>query len=367
MAVDKPVFCMHYSAMRTHWLALPLLLVVVLSGCADDSPTVDPANEEVADAETCDDVDLADAPSEPVLIRAAHGVAAEEPFWLMTEDPGVTEHQGSWYELERHQFRGIEDQLTAYQAGEVDASVVNPFALVRGTAAGALDVVPIITIMRDGESGHFSTMMLTLDDSDVRSLDDLVDHTVAINDTGSLPDFLTRAALADRGHDVERDVTYVIMPFPTQEDALREEQADVIIIPEPFYTLAHANGGLRDIADSGEITGFAFDLLVLGFDRAFVSENLGAVCAFRDDYGRSLEAYEADLEAARSTLAATDLIPIPEEIYQQTGDYARPTGGAVDIEGLTAFMEQAIELGILDEEHRIDPADLVWPGVTAGH
>lgn len=345
----------------TLFFALSLFLVA----CTDGQSGA-PSDEAGAD-QGCQSVDLASPPDEPTTIRIAHGVAAEEPFWLMTEHPEITEYQGQWYDIDRRQFRGGEEQLTAYQSGDVDATVVNPFQLTRGTATGALDLVPLVTIMRDGEPDAFSTTMLTLDDSGVESLEDLQGKTIVINDPGSLLEFLTRAALVEVGYDYEQDVTVVIAPFPAMEDALREGQADVAIVPEPFYTLAHSRGGIHDLADSNTLVGFGFDLLVMGFDRTFVEDNLGAVCAWREDYKSALAFYQENLEEARRILAATDLIPLPADVYLQTGDYARPDDGVVDSEGLRRFIERGIELGILSDEEQIEPQQLVIPGVSSGH
>ena len=183
-------------------------------------------------------VDLSSPPEEPTTIRVGHGRAAEEPFWLMTVMEDLTEYQGDWYDLELQPFRGTEERLQAYQAGDLDAVVVSPQAQIRGTAAGALDLVAVGTIMREAEPDAFSTSFLSLEGSGIESVEDLEGASIAVVDIGSQLDFLAKAGVRQGGFDPDTAAQYVVFPFPAQEEALRGGQVDVIGLPEPFYTLA---------------------------------------------------------------------------------------------------------------------------------
>lgn len=371
---------------------LVLVLAVMLAACGGDGDTEDPGatptedgdaatdpgtdgatptetatDGEQAGGEGCEGVDLASAPDEPVTVRIGHGVAAEEPFWLMTVDPSLTEHQGSWYEIDMQQFRGTEERLQAYQAGQLDAVVVSPQAQIRGTARGALDLYAIGTIMREAEPDAFSTSFMALEDSGISSLEDLQGKKIGIVDTGSHLDFLARLGVEQGGGDPDTGAEYIVFPFPAQEEALRGGQLDVAGLPEPFFSLAMANGGVQKIYDASDLTDFAYDLLTLSFDRQFVENNLGVVCAFAADYEAAMEEYRTNKDSSRSKLAASDFIPLPEDVYLQIGDYARPEGGVVDTEGMQQMLDLMIEQGILEEQDRVDPATLVLPGVSLGH
>lgn len=349
---------------RVRTTAVVCLAMLGTAACADDS---EDAGSEMAAADvSCDDVDYDNPPDAPVPIRIGHGVAAEEPFWLMAVRPDLTEHEGSWYELQMESFRATADRLVAYQAGELDAVVTTPNALITGEARASLDLYNIATVMREAEAGAFSTTFVALESSGITSTADLADTTIGIVDVGSHIDVLARVGVRDGGYDPATDAEYVVFPFPAQEDALREGQTEVASLPEPFYSLAHQNGGVVDVFDAADVLDFGFDLLTLSFDRSFVEENTEAVCAWRTDYERAMEFWRDENEEARMALAATDYIPLPEEAYLNIGDYARPQGGAVDIEGLTQFMETMIELDVLEEEDRVDPNVFVYQGVTAG-
>lgn len=349
---------------RVRTTAVVGLALLGTAACADEP---EGASSEATTADvSCDDIDYGNPPDAPVPIRIGHGVAAEEPLWLMAVQPELTENQGSWYELEMKPFRATADRLVAYQAGELDAVVATPNALITGEARESLDLYSIATVMREAEAGAFSTTFVTREGSGITSTADLADATIGIVDVGSHIDVLARVGVRDGGHDPATDAEYVVFPFPGQEDALREGTIQVASLPEPFYSLAHQNGGIVDVYSAADVLDFGFDLLTLGFDRSFVEENTEAVCAWQKDYERTMDYWRNDNEEARTTLAATDYVPLPEEAYLNIGDYARPEGGAVDIEGLTQFMETMIEFGVLEEEDRIDPNVFVYRGVTAG-
>lgn len=341
------------------------------AGDADpETSAADRGGEEGADgaaaAQTCADVDLDSPPSEPVPIRIGHGFAAEEPFWLMSIDESLTEHQGQWYEMQLEPFRGTEERLQAYQAGQLDVVSISPQAQIRGEATGGLDLYAIATIMIEGDPEAFSTTFVALEESGVSTPADLAGSTMAVVDVGSHLDYLARKGVAEGGGDPATGAEYVVFPFPAQEEALRGGQIEVAGLPEPFFSAAMSAGGVTEVFDAADVLDFPFDLLTLSFDRTFVTENLGAVCAWAADYAASMDYYRDNREEARSQLAGTDFVPLPEEVYQQTGDYARPEGGAVDTEGMAQLLDEMIEFGVLTEEDRIDVADLVLPGVTAG-
>jgi len=250
------------------------LLLTACSAGADEN-----VGATEAGTEGCSDVDLTKPPAQPVMIRMGHGVAAEEPFWLMSVDDSVAEHKGSWYEMELAPFRGTAERLTAYQAGDLDAVVISPQAQITGTSRGALDLYTIATIMRDADPEAYSTSFIALDDSGIDSVEDLKGKRIAIIDEGSQLDFIARQGLREANLDPDTDAQFVVFPFPAQEEALRGGQIDLAGLAEPFFTLAMSKGGVHTVYDAADLTDFAYDLLTVSFDKQFVEDNVEAVCA----------------------------------------------------------------------------------------
>lgn len=350
---------------RLVWLAV-LATTAALAACGQGAGGKD-AEALAKPDQSCSQIDLAgQPPDQPVKIRVGHGAAAEEPFWLMKVKPENTKYQGKWYDLEYVPFRGSEERLTAYQAGDLEAVVTPPEALIRGTARGSLSLAAIVTVMRESEPEAFSSSFVALEGSGIRGVKDLKGKTIGIVDVGSHIDFLARKGVADGGFNPESDAKYVVLPFPAQEDALRGRQIDVASLPEPFYSGALAKGGLAKVVDAADVTGFPFDLLTIAFDRDFVAGNVEAVCAFREDFASSMAYYKANKEEARTALAETEFVPLPAEVYVKVGDYARPERGRFDKAGMERLMEQMIEFDVIEEADRIDVNSLVVPGVTQG-
>jgi ABC-type nitrate/sulfonate/bicarbonate transport system substrate-binding protein len=354
-----------------------LAIAMLVSACGG-SDTAAPAPAPVAPAPeapgsapepevTCETLDLSTPPAQPVKIRIGHGFAAEEPFWLMAASPEVTQYAGSWYEVELFPFRGTEERLQTYQAGELEGVIISPQAQIRGTAVGALSLYAIVTVMREAEPTAYSGTFISLEGSGIESAADLRGKRIAVVDIGSHWDFLARSSVALGGLDPDSDVEYVVLPFPAQEEALRNGQIDVAGLPEPLYSLAFANGGVQDVVSADQLTDYAYDLLQLSFTRSFVDDNFEAMCAWRLDFQSSMAAYRADRDGSRTALSEAGFVSLPLPIYLQTGDYARPEGGIVDTAGMAQMLETMIEFGILTEQDRIDVNTLVRPGLSAGH
>src|SRR4028118_1126968 len=146
-----------------------LSLVVGCASAGND----DTATDTKAGSKDCAGVDLAKPPAQPVPIRIGHGLAAEEPFWLMTVDDSVAPNKTKWYTMELKPFRGTAERLTAYQAKELDAVVISPQAQIRGTARGALNLYTIATIMREAEKDASTTSFVALGGTGIAGVEDL--------------------------------------------------------------------------------------------------------------------------------------------------------------------------------------------------
>lgn len=345
-------------------LAVFTVLGLMAAACGGGDDEAATPGGAVAGGQTCADIDLSKPPAAPVNVRIGHGVASEEPFWLMKADPSSTKHQGTWYSLEYSQFRASEERLVAYQAGKLDAALVPPQVVIRGIAQG-LNVVPMATVMREGEN-DFNTTFLALESSGIKEQKDLKGKTLAIIDLGSHLDYVAKAAVEEGGANFRTDAKYVVLPFPAQEQALRGGQVDVIGLAEPFYSAAKAKGGVVDLFDAVDVTGFPFDLLTVVFDKKFVEQNPGVVCAWVTDYQAAMAKYKSDKETARTAIHKAGFVQVPLPVYVKTQDYERPDKGVVDVAAYEQFNDKLIEFGILQQPQKVDAEKLSLPGFTAG-
>jgi ABC-type nitrate/sulfonate/bicarbonate transport system substrate-binding protein len=362
--------------MTTRWLRLFaafLTLALITAGCGNDDDTTaadetttddaatddEPTDDAPADgANRCEDVDLSQAPDEPVTIRFGHGVAAEEQVWLMAANPDITEHQGTWYELEPSQFRGNEERFVAYQAGELDALTAAAPTLVAAVSAG-IDVQAVVSVSREAEEGEFRTTFVALEESGITEPGDLQGARVGIVDIGSATEYWARTGIEASGLSHETDVEYVVLPFPAQEEALRNGQIDVAVMVEPFYTMAQAQGGLVDVYDSLTGPGFDQELMTFAFDIGFRDANPEVVCAWIADFQSATTWYNENMDEAKQILVDEGFVQTPIEVYLEAGDWFRDDDATIDVEKLDDLINSMIEYGVFQEEQRIPAEDLV--------
>lgn len=369
-----------------------LSVSALLAACGDDDDTTDDAAETVSDAgpttaeidataagattataaspsggdDVCASVDLSMPPDEPVAMRIGHGTATEENYWYQFVDPdgAGAEHYGSWYTIDASPFDPT-DRLDAYQAGSIDGGTLSTPAFVTAIAAG-LPITAVASIaLESSDEQYFNTTYSALEDSGITSPADLEGKTIGILAPNTATEWWAKSAVASAGLDPERDVSYVAIPFPEQEAALRDGTIDVGVFVEPFYGISRAEGGLVDVFDSLTGPGVDHELLLAWFDTAFIEENTEAFCAWRADFVAATESYLGDREAAATALIESELLLARSvEDYLRTTDYARRASGAINLELLDAAIANMVEVDFLPEDQAAPAAELVATGYS---
>jgi ABC-type nitrate/sulfonate/bicarbonate transport system substrate-binding protein len=310
----------------------------------------------------CSEVDLSKSPDKPVKIHLGHGFAAEEQVWLMKAKPDLTKYQGKWYTLELTPFAEHSERYNAAQTGDLQALTTSGPAIIRAVAQG-VPVQAVVTVTREAPEG-IGTYGVALADSGITKPKDLKGTTIAITEIGSATDYWAKTAVASAGYDFEKDAEYVVLPFPSMEDALRNGQVDVAVLPEPFYTIAHQNGGVVDVFNSLTGPGFAQELILVAFTESFIQENPEAVCAWVEDFQSATKWYNNNVEQARKAVFEAGFVEGSLDTYLQSGDWVHPEGGVVDVKGLGRLNESMIEFELLEENQRADPEEIIAKGIT---
>lgn len=344
---------------RKYPAAVALLALLPLSACG--------ATEEgVAGSITgsCEDVDLTTPPAEPVKIRLGGGLATEEPQWALVADPESVgaEYAGTFYTVEGKSYVP-NDRLDAYQAGRLDAGTISPPQLIRAVAQG-LDLRAVISLKREAEGG-FNTQFVSLEGSGIEGPEDLKGKKIGILSPSTSTDYWAKSAVASAGLDPRKDVEYVSIPFPQQEEALRSGTIDVAVMVRPFYQQALAEGGIQTVFTALTGPGIDQELILTWFDAEFVQDNKEAFCAFRSDVVTALEAYKED--PAKVAQAAIDggYLPAPDgKTFASTEDWVTPAGGQIDLDSLDAMIDDMQEIGFLSPSQDIPASDLVLKGYS---
>ena len=163
----------------------------------------------------------------------------------MAARPDLTPNQGKAYRLTMTAFRGNADRLNAFEAGQIDlATSAAPSTLFAAEQGVPLKV--LASIARE-KQGAFNTTYLALEDFRIRSPADVRGKTVGIVDFKSATELWARAAIKGAGLNPDRDVSFVVVPFPGMGEALRAKRIDVGVFPEPFVTVEKGRGGVVQV------------------------------------------------------------------------------------------------------------------------
>jgi NitT/TauT family transport system substrate-binding protein/sulfonate transport system substrate-binding protein len=282
-----------------------------------------------------------------------HGVANEEPVWLMTIRPDLAPNQGKRYRLENMRFDGISDRFQAYLAGAIDAGTAPPFSVLFARARG-VDLKIVAGIVQEA-TGGFSASFMVKEDSPIRSAADLKGKIVGILSPMTSPDFHVRAYLLKAGMNPDKDVKLVPIPFPAMGTAVRSGKIDVAAFTEPFYSAEREKGGLRQLFTGREAVGFDHDLLDLWFGERFIRAQPEAVRGYISDYVAVTKYYLANREQAKREIHKAGFVKVPLETYLKLLEYKRDPDARVDPESLKrveVFMRE--KLAWLDAPLNID-------------
>jgi ABC-type nitrate/sulfonate/bicarbonate transport system substrate-binding protein len=291
----------------------------------------------------------------PVEIRIGHGFAAEENLWLMTAKPDLTPNQGKAYTLSFTAFRGNADRLNAYEAGQIDGgTMAAPTALF--AAEEKLPFKLVASVVRE-QQGSFNTTYLALDESGIRSAADVRGKTVGIVDFKSATELWARAAIEAAGLDPDRDVNFVVVPFPAMGEALRTKRIDVGVFPEPFLTMEQQKGGVHVVWTSKTGVPFDEELLDLAMRPEFVARNREAVRAFLADFAATTRWYVDHLQEARQVLIDKGFVQTPPALYLGMPDYYHDPSGRITTDGLAKEQDLLLKLGW--QQTRLNISDIV--------
>jgi ABC-type nitrate/sulfonate/bicarbonate transport system substrate-binding protein len=290
----------------------------------------------------------------PVEIRLGHGFAAEENLWLMVAKPDLTPNQGRAYRLTFTAFRGNTDRLNAYEAGQIDGGTIagpsSLFAVEQG-----VPMKLVASIVRERQ-GSFNTAYLALEESGIRTPADARGKTVGIVDFKSATELWARAALEAAGLNPDRDVNFVVVPFPAMGESLRTRRIDVGVFPEPFVTIERRRGGVTEVWTAKTGVPFEEELLDLFLKPEFLTQNREAVRAFLADYVATTRWYLNNMDEARRVLveAPQKFVQTDLELYLATKDYYREPTGRISVDALRQQQDLHLKLGWQTQRVNLD-------------
>jgi ABC-type nitrate/sulfonate/bicarbonate transport system substrate-binding protein len=298
---------------------------------------------------------LAQAAAAQTKIRVGHGAAVEEQLWLMKAKPDITPNQGKAYTLDFQLFRGTDQRFKAVEAKELDVFTASGSSAVVAYSQG-LRFKAVASISMESSKG-FVTQYVVLADSPIKSIADLKGKTIGNNAARSSIELWARMALTKHGLNPERDVSWAIVPFPTQGEALRQKKLDVAALPQPFAAAEAAKGGVRTLFTSKEGMPFDEELILLLVTEDFAAKQSDTLRAFMADFLAATQFYVAKPQEARQALIDAKMVRVPANIYVAMQDNYRNPTARIDVEALKKAQDVMISEG--HQKNRIDPAAFV--------
>jgi len=293
--------------------------------------------------------------AEAVKIRVGHGAAVEEQLWLMKAKPDVTPNQGKAYTLDFQLFRGTDQRFKAVEAKELDVFTSSGSSAIVAFSQG-LKFKAVASVSMESSKG-FVTQYVVLADSPVKTVADLKGKTIGNNAARSSIELWARMALAKHGLNPDRDVSWAIVPFPAQGEALRSKKLDVAALPQPFAAAEMAKGGVRTLFTSKEGMPFDEELILLLVTEDFAAKQPAALKAFMADFAAATKFYVEKPKEARKALVDAKLVRVPEALYVgMTDNYRNPTA-RIDVDALNKAQDVMIAQG--HQKTKIDPASFV--------
>lgn len=142
----------------------------------------------------------------------------------------------------------------ALAGGSVEIGSAATAAVLNSIAAGNDFVAAFPS---NGINDDAQSIFYVLEDSPIKSIEDLAGKTIAVNTLGAHLDFVVREALHQKGLP-EDSANLIVVPGPQLEQVLRSGQVDVSAFgywQTTFTGAAQKNGGLRAVFDDTDVLG----------------------------------------------------------------------------------------------------------------
>jgi ABC-type nitrate/sulfonate/bicarbonate transport system substrate-binding protein len=191
--------------------------------------------------------------------------------------------------------------LVALAGGSVELGSAATAAVLNAIAAGNDFVAAYPS---NGINDEAQSIFYVLEDSPIKSVEDIVGRSIAVNTLGAHLDYVVREALHQKGLP-EDDANLLVVPGPQLEQVLRSGQVDISAFgywQTTFTGAALQNGGLRAVFDDTDVLGeIAGGFIVLRRD--WIEANPDEAKAFVDGSVKALDYARENIEETREIFA----------------------------------------------------------------
>lgn len=214
-------------------------------------------------------------------------------------------------------LNAVDEVIPKVATGEVDIAAVpsNVSSALYNKTEGkivtlAINTLGVLYVVENGDTVH--------------SVSDLKGKTIYSSGKGATPEYALNYILKGNGLDPEKDVT---IEYKSEHAeclaALTNDKNGIAVLPQPFVTAAQMkNDGLRVALDltkewtavnelhPDQKTGVLLTGVIVA-QKEFVEQNPELVKAFLEDYKKSIEFTNSNIDEAAALIAEADIVPEP--------------------------------------------------------
>jgi sulfonate transport system substrate-binding protein len=297
-------------------------------------------------------VSAATARTEPVKIRVGWvQPVANLPSILFLKD-GLAQHQGETYVMEPVHFANTPAMIPALAAGDIEIATLaySSFALAVQNA-GIDDLRVIADELQDGVDGYYTNEMMVLNESPIKTVEDLKGKVLASNGAGGAVDMALRAMLRRHGLEDKRDLTIIEISSPNQRAALAEKKIDLTTTATPFSQNPALRAIARTLFTQKDAIGPTQMILWAGRG-TFIAQHRAAMIDFLADSIRARRFWIDPANHAEAVKLAADFSKQPAEqldpwLFTKAGDYYRDPNGFPNLDALQKNIDLQQQLGFL--------------------
>jgi len=160
-------------------------------------------------------------------------------------DKGYFEAEGLTVEMQM--LGGGAEAVPKLQSGNIDLAIGAWVPFFQAKAGG----FPLHIVADAFQTASGTHQIIVAKDSPIQTVQDLVGKKMAVNVKHNLATLLVQGTLQPQGVKLDEDSSFVAVPFPNMQAALKNGSVDAAQCVEPFCTGAQQAIGARMIADLG--------------------------------------------------------------------------------------------------------------------
>ncbi len=287
----------------------------------------------------------------PTIRIAWGGVPSGAAPLAVLEKPGIALNEGKTYKLQFTHFGSSPPMITAVSTGDVDMAGLAYSSFALAVENAKLDDLRVIAdVFQDGVEGYYSTQFMVLNDSPIKTVEDLKGKIVTSNAAGSAVDMALRQMLTKHGLKDKRDYTLVESAFPNMKSQLLNHKVDLISATLPFAADAQLKASARTLFTQKDAIGRS-QMIAMTVRESFLKKNHAAVVDFLADSLRELKWYADPAHHEEVVKAVTEFTKTSPELWDSyiftKGDVYHDEKGLPDLDAFQRNIDTQLELGFL--------------------